>query len=68
MTILCVDDEQLVLDHTLSLCRELPQKLDAVGFLSAEEALVWLENTTSRTLLCWISICQKWTGFCSRRS
>ena len=44
MTILCVDDEQLVLDHTLSLCRELPQKLEAVGFLSAEEALVWLEN------------------------
>ena len=44
MTILCVDDEQLVLDLTVTLCRELRQKPEVCGFASAQEVLSWLDG------------------------
>lgn len=43
MNIICVDDEELVLGLTVSLCEELPQKPVVQGFQSAEEALGWLK-------------------------
>ena len=39
MTIVCVDGEAPVLDETVSLCRALPQKPAAEGFLRAKDAL-----------------------------
>lgn len=44
MRIICVDDEKLVLELTMSLCRELPEKPEVVGFTKAKEALGWLES------------------------
>lgn len=42
MKIICVDDEKLILDLTVSMCRALPQKPDVVGFQKAAEAIAWL--------------------------
>ena len=44
MTAICVDDEPLVLQLTVSLCKELPGLDDAVGFTRAEEALAYLSG------------------------
>ena len=44
MKILCVDDEVLVLQLTLSMCRELPQVEEAEGFSYVQDALDWLEG------------------------
>ena len=44
MTILCVDDEKLLLDNTVSMCRELPQVEDAQGFTRAKDALAWIQE------------------------
>ena len=44
MKIICVDDEELVLGLTVSLCRELPQAPEVEGFLSAGDALGWLKE------------------------
>lgn len=46
MKILCADDEELLLRLTVSLCQELPQKPEVVGFSSASDALAWLEDHT----------------------
>lgn len=52
MRIICVDDEALVLQLTLSLCRDLPQVEEAEGFHSAADALAWLdENEADAALL-----------------
>ncbi len=52
MKILCVDDEPLVLELTVSMCRDLAQKPEATGFTQASEALDWLrENTADIALL-----------------
>lgn len=44
MTIVCIDDEKLVLDLTVSLCRELPVKPEVKGFQKASNALSWLRD------------------------
>lgn len=44
MRIICVDDEKLILDLTVSMCRNLPQKPDVVGFQNASEALEWMKQ------------------------
>ena len=46
MTAICVDDEPLVLQLTLSLFRDLPGCQEVEGFAGALEALDWLENHT----------------------
>ena len=46
MTAICVDDEPLVLQLTLSLFRDLPGFNEVEGFAGALEALDWLENHT----------------------
>lgn len=47
MKIICVDDEQLVLGLTVSLCRELPQITAVEGFTKAGDALSYLEEDTA---------------------
>ena len=44
MTAICVDDEPLVLQLTLSLFRDLPGFQEVEGFAGPLEALDWLEN------------------------
>ena len=44
MTAICVDDEPLVLQLSLSLIRELPQFEQVEGFGGSVEALDWLET------------------------
>ena len=44
MTAICVDDEPLVLQLSLSLIRELPQFEEVEGFGGSVEALDWLET------------------------
>ena len=44
MTILCVDDEKLLLEDTVSMCRELPQIGDVQGFSRAKDALAWIRE------------------------
>lgn len=44
MTIICVDDESLVLGLTVSLCRELPQVTQVLGFERPSAALDWLKQ------------------------
>ena len=52
MQILCVDDEVLILELTVSMCRELPQKPQVKGVQTAREALGWLkENNTDIAIL-----------------
>ena len=43
MKAVCVDDEKLSLQQTLSLCREMLQLSEVVGFSSPGEALAWIE-------------------------
>lgn len=47
MRIICIDDEELVLNLTVSLCRELPMKPETLGFEKACEALLWLKDYTA---------------------
>ena len=44
MNVMCVDDEELVLRHTLSLCGKLPRAGTVKGFTRAKEALAWAEK------------------------
>ena len=44
MRVICVDDERLVLQYTLSLCNELSQIDETVGFSNADEALNYLKQ------------------------
>ena len=44
MRAICVDDERLLMENTVSLCRDLPQIDDVKGFTVPTEALKWLEN------------------------
>ena len=47
MKIMCVDDEQHVLELTVSLCRELPRITEVNGFTKAGDALSWLNGHTT---------------------
>ena len=46
LKIICVDDETLVLDFTMSLCRDLEQNPEVEGFESAKDALNYLKKNT----------------------
>ena len=47
MRAICVDDEKLLMEHTVSMCAELPQLDEVKGFTQPMEALTWLENNTA---------------------
>ena len=51
MTILCVDDERLLMEDTTALCRGLDRVDRAVGFTRPAEALRWLEKETADIVL-----------------
>lgn len=51
MRILCVDDEVLILELTVSMCRALPQAPEVVGLQNAGEALQWLAGNSADILL-----------------
>ena len=44
MKVICVDDEKLIMEDTVSMCRELPQISEVKGFSRPGEALTWLEH------------------------
>lgn len=44
MRVICVDDERLIMEDMVALCREIPEISEATGFTSAYEALRWLES------------------------
>ena len=44
MQIICVDDETLILELTVSMCAGLPQKPEVRGFQKANDALQWLRE------------------------
>ena len=44
MIVICVDDEPLVLQMNVSLCKDIPGISDAVGFTNAEDSLDWLKQ------------------------
>jgi len=44
MKLICVDDERLLMEDTVALCRELDQVDDAQGFTRPADALRWLEH------------------------
>lgn len=46
MKIICVDDERLVLELTVSMCRKLAQVTEAEGFQRSVDALAWLRIHT----------------------
>lgn len=47
MRLLCVDDEELILQLTVSLCREISHVTDVEGFTEPTEALKWLNDHTA---------------------
>ena len=47
MTIICVDDEALVLRLSVTMCKELPQKPGVKGFTDAKEALEYLQRNSA---------------------
>ena len=51
MRVICVDDENLILQLTVSLCRELPQITDVIGFPGAAEALEWMKDNEAEIAL-----------------
>ena len=44
MKIICVDDEELLVEDAVATCLELPQIDEAIGFSYPDEALAWLGN------------------------
>ena len=52
MRAICVDDEKLITDYVVSLCRDMPPLTEAEGFTRAKDALRWLkENDADLALL-----------------
>ena len=52
MKIICVDDERVLMEETVSMCLELPEIREAKGFTKAVQALEWLkENGADLALL-----------------
>ena len=47
MKIICVDDENLVLELVVRLCEELPQINEVVSFSSSPEALEYMKNNSA---------------------
>ena len=46
MRMICIDDEELVLELIVSLCRELPQNPEVKGFSRTAQALEFLEGNS----------------------
>ena len=46
MKIICVDDERLLMECTVSRCRELGMVDEVNGFVRPDEALGYIENNT----------------------
>ena len=44
MTIICVDDEKLLMEETVSMCKELPQTDTVQGFSDSHDALDWMRT------------------------
>lgn len=44
MKIICVDDEKLILDLTVNMCQNLPQKPDVIGFQKGTDALEHIKS------------------------
>ena len=44
MKLICVDDERLLMEDTVAMCRTLPGVSEVEGFVSPEEALRWVEQ------------------------
>ena len=44
MRIVCVDDEPLVLDDVMSVCKDLPIDISVNGFTDAYEVLKWIRS------------------------
>ena len=42
MRVICVDDERILMEDTVAMCRELPEVSDVNGFTRPQEALEWL--------------------------
>ena len=51
MKAICVDDEPLILNLTVSLCRELPELDEVEGFQFAQDALAFLETNSADVAL-----------------
>ena len=43
MRAICIDDEELILNMTVTMCQDLPQIDEVQGFTDAVEALKWME-------------------------
>lgn len=44
MKIICIDDEKLILDMTVMMCRRLPEKPEVIGFYTAADALQYMQS------------------------
>lgn len=44
MTAICVDDERLLMEDTVSMCQDLPGIRQVKGFICSQDALDWLEH------------------------
>ena len=51
MRAICVDDEKLLMEDAVAMCRELPQISDVKGFTRSAEALEWIERNTADLVL-----------------
>ncbi len=51
MKVICVDDERLLMEDTVAMCRKLEQVDEAVGFTRPEEALRYLEGNRADAAL-----------------
>ncbi len=56
MKIVCVDDEPLLLDTVVALCKKLPQKNEVITFTRARKALEWFEKNKADIALLDIEI------------
>ena len=45
MRVICVDDERLIMEDMVALCREMPGISEVKGFVSASDALAWLRSS-----------------------
>ena len=47
MKAICVDDERLLMEDTVSMCLELPKITEVKGFTAAKDVLKWLQNNSA---------------------
>ena len=67
MTVICVDDERRIMEHTVSMCQKLPQITEAEGFIRSRDALEWLETHPADLALLDIDITESYMDYRSRR-